>query len=103
MENENLIAVVDFCRYYKVDQSFVQVLEQHGLVETVRLEQTVFVQMDHLASLEKLVRLHRDLDIPAENLDIISQLLSEVESLRREVRRLRNQVGFYEKLENTPE
>jgi chaperone modulatory protein CbpM len=103
MEKENLIAVVDFCRYYEVDLSFVQTLEQHGLIETVRSEQTVFVQADRLASLEKLIRIHRDLDIPAESLDVISQLITELESLHQEISSLEKRLGFYEQFENTPE
>ncbi|HLX92100.1 MAG TPA: chaperone modulator CbpM [Puia sp.] len=103
MEKENLITVVDFCRYYKVDLSFVQTLEQRGLIETVRAEQAVFVQVDHLASLERLIRIHHDLDIPAENLDVISQLIVELESLHQEIRSLEQRLGFYEQFENSTE
>ncbi|HLY69993.1 MAG TPA: chaperone modulator CbpM [Puia sp.] len=96
MENENLISIAEFCRYHHVDSDFIQILEQNGLIETTMVQQSVYVQTDHLGQLEKFVRLHQELNIPAENLDIISHLLSRMENLQQEIKQLKNRLGFYE-------
>lgn len=100
MENENLISITEFCRYHHVDSGFIQLLEQNGLIETTIVQQTVYVQTDDLGQLEKFVRLHQELNIPAENLDIVSHLLNRMENLQHEINQLKNRLGFYEQFEN---
>jgi hypothetical protein len=58
------------------------------------------VQTDNLGQLEKFVRLHQELNIPAENLDIVSYLLNRMENLQHEISHLKNRLGFYEQFEN---
>ncbi|HSZ86697.1 MAG TPA: chaperone modulator CbpM [Puia sp.] len=100
MENENLISITEFCRYHHVDSDFIQLLQQNGLIETTIVQQTVYVQTDNLGQLEKFVRLHQELNIPAENLDIVSHLLNRMENLQHEIKLLKNRLGFYEQFEN---
>jgi chaperone modulatory protein CbpM len=100
MENENLISITEFCHYHHVDTDFIQLLEQNGLIETTIVQQTVYVQTDDLGQLEKFVRLHQELNIPAENLDIVSHLLNRMENLQHEINQLKNRLGFYEQFEN---
>jgi chaperone modulatory protein CbpM len=100
MENENLISITEFCRYHHVDVDFIQLLQQNGLIETTIVQQTVYVQTDNLGQLEKFVRLHQELNIPAENLDIVSHLLNRMENLQHEINQLKNRLGFYEQFEN---
>jgi hypothetical protein len=100
MENENLISITEFCRYHHVDSGFIQLLEQNGLIETTIVQQTIYVQTDNLNQLEKFVRLHQELNIPAENLDIVSHLLNRMENLQHEINQLKNRLGFYEQFEN---
>ena len=102
MENENLISITEFCRYHHVDVDFIQLLQQNGLIETTIVQQTVYVQTDNLGQLEKFVRLHQELNIPAENLDIVSHLLNRMENLQHEIKQLKNRLGFYEQFENNP-
>ena len=100
MENENLISITEFCRYHHIDSDFIQLLEQNGLIETTVVQQTVYVQTDDLGQLEKFVRLHQELNIPAENLDIVSHLLNRMENLQHEINQLKNRLGFYAQFEN---
>jgi len=100
MENENLIPIAEFCRYHRVDVAFIHLLEQSGLIGTTILQQTVYVRIEDLSQLEKFVRLHQDLEIPADNLDIVSHLLNRMEDLQREIKQLQNRITFYEKLSN---
>ena len=100
MQNENLIPVNEFCHYHHIDVTFIQLLEENGLIETTTVQQTVYVQTEQLSQLEKLVRLNQELNINAENLDIISHLLQQTEILREEITKLKSRLGFYEQFEN---
>jgi hypothetical protein len=102
MENENLISLTEFCRYHRVDAGFIQLLEDNGLIETTMVQQTVYVHSENLGQLEKFVRLNKELNIPADNLDIVSHLLSRMENLQHEIKLLQNRINFYEKFDNDP-
>ena len=83
MQNKNLVPVNEFCHYHHIDVTFIQLLEEHGLIETTTMQQTMYVEAEQLNQLEKFVRLNQELNIDAENLDIISHLLQQTEILRR--------------------
>lgn len=96
MENDQLIAVETFCTYYEVEYAFVVSLQDHDLIETVVVNDTRFLHVPHLNRIEKLVRLHHDLDINLEGIEAIEGLLSRIEHLDQEVSALRNRLRFYE-------
>jgi division protein CdvB (Snf7/Vps24/ESCRT-III family) len=98
MNADDLIPVRDFCVYHHIEISFVQSLEQRGLVETTTVEQSLYVLPSQVARLEKLVRLHQELEIHADDLDVVSNLLDQVEDLQQQVTRLQNQLSFYRQL-----
>ena len=98
MQTDNLIAVRDFCIYHQIEVTFVQSLEQQGLIETVVVEEIVYVQPNQLNRLEKLVRLHQDLSIHPDDLDVVTNLLDRVEQLQQQVLHLQNRLAFYEPL-----
>jgi len=102
MQNQNLVPVNEFCHYHHIDVTFIQLLEEHGLIETTSVQQTMYVETEQLSQLEKFVRLNQELNIDAENLDIISHLLQQTEILRQEITKLKSRLNFYEQFENSP-
>ncbi len=97
MPANQLISVHEFCRYHQLDITFVQMLDQQGLVEIITVEQTLYIQPEQVARLEKLTRLHQDLEIQANDLDIVSELVERIENLQEQVAQLRNRLAFYER------
>ena len=63
MENNRLIALQQLCEVYEIEVSFVYSLREYGLIQIVELEEGEFVEEEHLSDIEKLMRLHYDLDI----------------------------------------
>ncbi len=102
MQNQNLVPVNEFCHYHHIDVTFIQLLEEHGLIETTTMQQTMYVEAEQLDQLEKFVRLNQELNIDAENLDIISHLLQQTEILREQITALKSRLNFYEQFENNP-
>ena len=90
METSNLLAVPMFCEVYNIELGFVNALHEHGLIELVNLDEVQYIHLDHLRDLERLIRLHYDLEINMEGIDVIAHLLKRVEIMQEEMLVLRN-------------
>ncbi|MDQ6758116.1 MAG: chaperone modulator CbpM [Bacteroidota bacterium] len=93
---EHLIPADEFCTHYKVEYSFINSLQQHGLIEITTIDETSFIDEEHLHNLEKLIRLHYDLDINLEGIEAITYLLNRVKNMQNEIVELRNKLSLYE-------
>ncbi|KAA0993427.1 chaperone modulator CbpM [Dyadobacter aurulentus] len=96
MENDQLIAIDAFCTYYEVEYSFVESLESSDLIEFVEVDQGRFLHIPQLQRIERLIRLHRDLDINLAGIEAIDNLLARVEYQYKEIMSLKNRLRFYE-------
>jgi chaperone modulatory protein CbpM len=92
----DIIALSDFCSSHRIEVSFIQSLEEHGLIQTVIVDQSVCVHANELPKLERIVRLSRELNINAEGLDVIDHLLKRIETMQREIAELKNRLDFYD-------
>ena len=98
MNTEHLISIREFYQYNQVEITFIEALEYNGLIETVIVEQVVYIHPEQLVRLEKLVRLHQDLAIHPDDLDVVTGLLERVEALQQQIVTLQNRLAFYEPL-----
>ena len=96
MEERNMIPASECCAYYHVETSFIDSLEEYGLIELQILEEKKFVPAERLQDLEKFIHLHYDLNINMEGLDAISHLLGRLRHLQNEMTALRNKLRIYE-------
>ncbi|MER3374679.1 MAG: chaperone modulator CbpM [Allomuricauda sp.] len=92
METEKLIPLNTFCQYHAVESSFVYFMHENDLVQIEFKQGKPFLYLDELPLLEKMVRLHEELDINPEGLQAVFQLLQHVEDLQREVDLLRRKL-----------
>lgn len=97
MEHRKLISATEFCIMHNVEISFIQSLEETGLIEIEIIENTGFIPDDQLPQLERMVRLHNELDINIEGIDTINNLLNRILELQDEVMMLRNKLRFFER------
>lgn len=96
MQNEHLISASEFCTHYKVEYAFISSLQQSGLIETTTIQNTTFIDIAQIQNLEKIIRLHYDLDINIEGIEAITGLLNRMENMQQEITYLRNKLHFYE-------
>ncbi len=96
MEKDQLIATDQFCTYYNVSGSFVESLLDLGLVETVRVQEVQYLHVTHLHEIERMVRLHDDLEINPQGIEAVHLLLKRIGYMQDEILRLRNRLRFYE-------
>lgn len=89
MEATNqLILLEQFCTYHEVDTGFIISLKDYGLVTIVEQEHKQYVEEDELAKLEKMIRLHYEMDINIEGIEAITHLLNKMEQLQQRINKL---------------
>lgn len=96
MDRDKLIPADEFCAIHNIEFSFIQSLEETGLIEIQTIEQTGFIPVSQVQDLERMIRLYSDLDINIEGIDAIIHLLHQIEDLQEEVRTLRNRLYTFE-------
>ena len=96
METGQLIPASEFCVHYNIEVSFLQSLQDYDLVPVTVINETVFIDADHLPDVERIIHLHQELDINLEGIDAIMQLLKRLEKTQDELLLLRNRLRLYE-------
>ncbi len=94
-----LISIDEFCIHHKLEFSFIQNLREFGLLETVSVKQVEYIPENQIEKLERILRLHDDLNINIEGIDTIDNLLSRINELRNQVTTLKNRLRLYEDID----
>lgn len=89
MEEKKGISVTQCCTYYNIEISFVQQLDEYGLIRLRHSDNDAFVAYEQLADLERYMRLHYELEINMAGIEAITHLLSRVQDLQSELNRLK--------------
>jgi hypothetical protein len=100
MPKENLIAIYDFCINHHIEISFINSLQQTGLLDITTRNETGFIDTDQLLQLEKYIRFYYELDINLEGIETITHLLHRISAMQDEITSLRNRLRFYETNDN---
>lgn len=101
MSNKNLIQIKQFCVYHEIENTFIKELSNYGLVEIVIEKNDEYLQPEQLPVIEKMIRMHYDLNINLEGIDAIYHLLNRIEVLQQHLTSTQNKLRLYE--ENQPE
>jgi len=89
---ENLVSTSDICTYHEVEYTFISSLSEAGLVELKVINKTTYIPESELQKLERMIRLHNDLEINVAGIEAITHLLERVEHMQEEMRVMRNRV-----------
>lgn len=96
METKDLISIQLISSHYNVPVSFINALYEYELIELISVQETVCVYKTEIRKIEKMMRLHFDLNINAEGLDVIYNLLNQVENLQKDIIQLNNKLNRFE-------
>src|SRR6266404_1453206 len=96
MPAEDMIILDEFCSGHQIEISFIQLLEEHGLLEIIIIDQTLCIPASELPRLEQIVRFYRELNINPEGIDAINHLLQRIENMQHEIIELKNRLDFYQ-------
>jgi MerR HTH family regulatory protein len=100
MQTDHLIPANHFCMQHNIESSFISMLHDNGLIEILKIEESAFIQEDNLPEIEKMMRLHYDLDINVEGIEAIIHLLRRIEDLQVEIVSLKNKLRMYESMDS---
>lgn len=96
MDTQELIIIEIFCQEYQIEKHLVDDLEAFGLLQTIQHNQATYIHKNQLVNIEKIIRLHNDLNINKEGIAVILDLLEKVNQLQTEVKHLNDRLGLYE-------
>lgn len=96
MNTEQLIPISELSLRLDVETSFILTLKEHGLIKTVTAEQNLFIDVLELPQLEKMVRLHEELEINIEGIQAITHMLERIDVMQNEITELQNRLRIYE-------
>jgi len=96
MATKGLIAAKEFCTYHHIEYTFIDSLSEAGLIEVRATNEGTYIPETELQKLERMARLHTELEINLAGIEAITHLLQRVESIQEEMRTLRNRLRRYE-------
>jgi chaperone modulatory protein CbpM len=95
MKSQEYIAVTHLCKQYKVTSQWFHQLHETGLVQIITVEEEPSVHVTHIHKVDKIIRLHQDLNVNPEGIDIILNLLEKIDTLQTEMNRLERKLSLY--------
>lgn len=95
MENKHLIPANELCTYYNVELSFINALQEFGLIELTRVQENYFINETQLPKLEQYTRWHYELEINLEGIEVIDQMLERIRNMQDEIIALKNKLRLY--------
>ena len=92
---EQLVPASEFCVHHQVELNFIYSLRDYGLIEVVSNEGNDYISADKLNELERIIRLHYDLDVNVEGIDVILHLLKQLDEAERQLGQLKSRLKVY--------
>ena len=96
MKESIYISITEFCKHHYIKKSFVQELADIQLIKLLFIEKEPHIHHEELPKLEKMVRLHQDLNVNLEGIDVIQRLLQKMSKLQDEVSMLQRKLDRFD-------
>lgn len=94
MEKINLIPVEQFCSNCEVEFSFIDSLNDHGIIEIIVFEEKKYISNEQLKDVERAIQFYYELNINVEGIEVISNLLNQIDELQKELRKTKNKLNL---------
>lgn len=96
MDSQKFVPVVHLCDMYHIEVSFFKELNDIGLIEIVSSKNVLYLHQDTIVEVEKIIRIHKELDVNIAGVDVVLNLLKKVENLQDELYRIQSRLRLYE-------
>ena len=96
MNIEEFVPLNEICTHYQVEVSFINSLDEIGLIEILIFEEVYYIHLDQLRNIEKMIRMHHDLDVNIEGIDAVFNLLQKIEDLQEELKNTKSRLKMFE-------
>ena len=95
MQTDQLISTNVFCASHHIENSFIGLLHESGLITIITIEENSFVHIEQLEQLERIVRLYHEMDINVEGIETITCLLQRINDMKQEITVLKNRLRMH--------
>lgn len=95
MNRKDLIPIKQLCEVYKIEFSFINSLNEFGLIELTYIDDNEFIALEKIQEIEKIIRLHNELGVNFEGIDIITNLMHKIDMLQNRLNSIQNQLNIY--------
>lgn len=95
MQTHLMIPVHAFCIHHSIEPSFINLLNESGLIEISKIEEESFIPAEQLPGLERITRLY-EMDINLEGIETITHLLERIHQQEEKIRILSNRLSRFE-------
>ena len=96
METNQLVLIEEFCVHYNIEYTFIDSLQEFGLVTLIVHDNGKYLSHDDVPEVEKMIRLHYELGINLEGIDVIYNLLKQIDHLQSELEIAKTKLNFYD-------
>lgn len=96
MQTDEMIAAEEFCTHHNIELTFINSLKESGLLEISVVEEKIFLPVNQLSQLEKMVRLYYEMDINLEGIETITYLLQRMNDMQQQIVQLSNRLSRYD-------
>jgi len=96
MKTDNWILLQTLSAHYQVELSFFTNLSDLGLIEIEIMEQSPYIHENQMHNLERMIRLHHELEVNPEGIDVVFNLLQKIEQLQNDLKATQNRLRLYE-------
>ena len=96
MKEETYILIQHYCETTSVDPEFIKQLFEYGLIQHIEQDDEPAVREEELPILERMVRLHYDLDINLEGLQVIAHMRQKMIQMQKEMLELERKLKRFE-------
>jgi len=96
MNRGNMIQAKEFCASHNIEITFINSLQEAGLIEITTISETEYLHESQLNELEKIIRLYYEMDINLEGIETVIHLLQKINDMQEEITLLKNRLRVYE-------
>jgi len=95
METTEMILIQQICTCHEIEFSFIYELNELGLIEIESIENDKYIHENQLKDVEKMIRMHRELNINIEGIDAIYNLQQRINQLEQELTQTKNKLKAF--------
>lgn len=96
MNSEKLILISNLSNHYNIEMDFFIHLSQVNRIAITTINESHYIEEDSICEIEKMIRMHQELNINPEGIDIVFNLLEKMSQLQNELNSAKNKLRLYE-------
>ena len=88
------------CQHYQIEPSFIHRLDDLGLIELVTVGNAMCIEEQQIDHIDRIMRLHHELEINPEGIDVVFNLLDKINHLEQSLLSAENKLSIFKGLLN---